>query len=183
MLISIARLAVPKLADWCAVDMLEPDGSLRRLAVEHIDPAKVELAHQLADATTVDIERASGVPNVLRRKQPELTLRLPRKCSLPQPATQNCWTLYAAGYQFRDDNSALLPVTVRWEQFHSSQQNPEAFQQCRCGPGMELARHAGLSIENALLFHETQRQNAQLEARVMSVLPNLRSLSMSLRHF
>ena len=35
-------------ADWCAVDMLEADGSVRRLAVTHTDPAKVQLAHELS---------------------------------------------------------------------------------------------------------------------------------------
>ena len=36
----VARLAVPFFADWCAVDMLENDGSLRRVAVVHADARK-----------------------------------------------------------------------------------------------------------------------------------------------
>jgi PAS domain S-box-containing protein len=43
----VARLAVPSFADWCAVDVLQPDGSVRRLAVTHTDPAKQQLAHEL----------------------------------------------------------------------------------------------------------------------------------------
>src|SRR5204862_154633 len=43
----VARLAVPAFADWCAVDMLDEAGALRRLAVAHVDPSKVELAHEL----------------------------------------------------------------------------------------------------------------------------------------
>ena len=39
----VASLAVPFFADWCAVDIQEADGSLRRLAVTHTDPAKVQL--------------------------------------------------------------------------------------------------------------------------------------------
>jgi PAS domain S-box-containing protein len=38
-LAAVARLAVPLLADWSAVDMREPDGSFRRVAVVHRDPA------------------------------------------------------------------------------------------------------------------------------------------------
>ena len=37
----VASLAVPAFADWCAVDMREADGSIRRLAVTHADPSKV----------------------------------------------------------------------------------------------------------------------------------------------
>src|SRR5215216_6446511 len=37
-LANVARLAVPTLADWCAVDVMEEDGTVERLAVEHSDP-------------------------------------------------------------------------------------------------------------------------------------------------
>ena len=33
----VAELMVPRLADWCAVDLLGEDGSLRRVAVAHVD--------------------------------------------------------------------------------------------------------------------------------------------------
>ena len=32
-LASLARLVVPRLADWCAIDLLEDDGSINQLAV------------------------------------------------------------------------------------------------------------------------------------------------------
>jgi PAS domain S-box-containing protein len=37
----MAHLAVPYLADWCAVDILEEDGSLERLTMAHQDPEKI----------------------------------------------------------------------------------------------------------------------------------------------
>src|SRR5262249_58575075 len=40
----VAQLAVPRIADWCSVHMLEPDGSLKELALAHVDPLKVEFA-------------------------------------------------------------------------------------------------------------------------------------------
>lgn len=43
----IAGLAVPDFADWCAVDMLKDGGALHRLAVMHVDPARVPLAFEL----------------------------------------------------------------------------------------------------------------------------------------
>jgi hypothetical protein len=44
---TVCRLMVPDLADWAAVDITQPDGSLVRLDVYHTDPAKVDLAHEL----------------------------------------------------------------------------------------------------------------------------------------
>ena len=49
---NLAQLVVPDLADWCAVDMLDADGTLRRLTVVHIDPSKIALAHELSSAVS-----------------------------------------------------------------------------------------------------------------------------------
>jgi len=46
---SLAALAVPTIADWCAVDMRQDDGEIARLAVMHVDPAKIELATKVRD--------------------------------------------------------------------------------------------------------------------------------------
>ena len=47
-LADVARLAVPRVADWCAVDIFV-DGTLERLALEHVDPLKLALARELRD--------------------------------------------------------------------------------------------------------------------------------------
>src|SRR5439155_1163276 len=59
---SVARLAVPLLADWCAVDLRDPDGGFRRVAVVHRDPAAEARAAVLlgpvAAPTAVGVTRA-----------------------------------------------------------------------------------------------------------------------------
>ncbi len=72
-LASVARLAVPEIADWCAVDLLDPeDNSLRRVTVAHVDPSKVTLAHELQRRYPVDMRAPTGVPQVLRTGTSEL---------------------------------------------------------------------------------------------------------------
>ncbi len=44
---NLARLVVPRFADWCAVDVLEPDGTVRHVVVAHRDPEKVEFAREV----------------------------------------------------------------------------------------------------------------------------------------
>jgi PAS domain S-box-containing protein len=68
----VARLAVPGLADWCAVDLLEENGSLKRLAVTHVDPAKVAWAHEMQERYPPDPDAPTGVHNVLRTGKSEL---------------------------------------------------------------------------------------------------------------
>jgi PAS domain S-box-containing protein len=67
----MARLAVPRLADWCVIDVTEEDGSIERLAVQHEDPQKLELAHKLQERYPPDPDLPQGVLRVVRSGQPE----------------------------------------------------------------------------------------------------------------
>jgi PAS domain S-box-containing protein len=67
----VVSLAVPRFADWCAVDMQQADGSVRRLAVTHTNSAKVELAHELFRRYPPHPSDPCGVMNVLRTGKPE----------------------------------------------------------------------------------------------------------------
>ena len=44
---TVARLAVPGIADWCVVDLIQDDGEMARVAIEHRDPSRLALAHTL----------------------------------------------------------------------------------------------------------------------------------------
>jgi PAS domain S-box-containing protein len=67
---TLARLAVPLFADWCAVDMLAEDGTLRRLATHHGDPVKVALALALVDRYPPHPRDEFGVMAVARTGEP-----------------------------------------------------------------------------------------------------------------
>jgi K+-sensing histidine kinase KdpD len=46
-LAAVARLVVPRLADYCLIDVVEEDGSIRRVTVAHADRDQDELVRQL----------------------------------------------------------------------------------------------------------------------------------------
>ena len=73
----VVGLAVPFFADWCAVDMQEADGSLRRLAVTHSDPAKLQLAHELFRRYPPRPSDPHGVMKVLRTGEPDWMAMIP----------------------------------------------------------------------------------------------------------
>jgi hypothetical protein len=50
----VAALAVPDLADWCAVDTLDDDGDLHRVAAVHRNPAKRDLLGEIWAEGPVD---------------------------------------------------------------------------------------------------------------------------------
>ncbi|MDT7550156.1 MAG: hypothetical protein QOE84_2550 [Actinomycetota bacterium] len=70
-LTSLARLVVPRLADWASIEVLE-GGELRSLAVAHVDPDKVEFARQLRERFPPRVDAATGVANVIRTGTSEL---------------------------------------------------------------------------------------------------------------
>ncbi|HEY7789556.1 MAG TPA: ATP-binding protein [Vicinamibacterales bacterium] len=76
-LAAVARLAVPQIADWCAVDIIDAEGRLQRLAVAHVDPAKVELARRLQQLYPENPEARSGVHEVLRSGEPAMMSAIP----------------------------------------------------------------------------------------------------------
>jgi PAS domain S-box-containing protein len=72
-LAQVAELAVPEIADWCTVDVLE-EGQIfgKRLAVAHVDPSKVRWARELGQRYPPDPKAPRGVANVLRTGRAEL---------------------------------------------------------------------------------------------------------------
>ena len=68
---NVARLVVPRLADWCVVHVANGDG-YRAVAVAHADPTKVAWARNLWDRYPVDPHAPFGVPQVIATGRSEL---------------------------------------------------------------------------------------------------------------
>ena len=62
---SIARLAVPEIADLCIIDLVRDGGTLVRVATEHRDAARAGLASQLHSNPPKE-DSVSGAPHVVR---------------------------------------------------------------------------------------------------------------------
>ena len=62
----VAQLAVPQIADWCGVDLLNDRDEIERVAVHHADPAKLALAEQLDRGYRPALDEPAGVPEVIR---------------------------------------------------------------------------------------------------------------------
>ena len=68
----VVGLAVPYLADWCAVDVVEDGGALRRLAIAHADTTKAEWALALEERYPTSTNAAIGAPAVVRTGEPSV---------------------------------------------------------------------------------------------------------------
>ena len=67
----IASLVVPSIGDWAVVHVIDPDGSIRRMAVTHADPAQAALAADGGDEPPRE-DAPAGPGKVIRTGEPEL---------------------------------------------------------------------------------------------------------------
>ncbi len=73
----VAALAVPRFADWCGVDVREADGSVRRVALTHVDPAQVRLVRGLDSAFPSGAPETRGIKRVIRTGEAEWAASIP----------------------------------------------------------------------------------------------------------
>jgi PAS domain S-box-containing protein len=167
-LATVAKMAIPHIADWVRVDMLD-DGRLRTLAVEHTDPAKVEFALELAKRYPEDPDTTYGPPHVLRTGVSELMPEISEE-SLAELAVDDLHLslvreLGLSGYM-------CVPLTAR-ERTLGVITFAAADSQRRYGPDdlalvEELARRAAAAVDNARLYREVE-ERAQA-ARVLATV-------------
>ena len=166
-LAQVAKLAVRTLADWCAVAILQDD-KLTALAVEHVDPAKVAWAWELQERYPPDPAATVGAPNVARTGVSELFaeitdemlvagardaehLRLARELNL------NSALIVALAARGRVLGTITLIRAGGGRQFGESDLTVAE----------DLGRRAGLAIDNALLYRQTQDVALQLQRAVL----------------
>jgi PAS domain S-box-containing protein len=74
---TVARLTVPAMADWCAIDLAAPDGTLRRIALAHSDPAIEAEAWELHRRSPPQPSDPDGPYAILRTGRSTLIPSLP----------------------------------------------------------------------------------------------------------
>ncbi len=150
---SVARLAVPSLAELCVVDMAEDDGQIHRLAAAVADPAKEPLAQRLRERYPIDPAHPRGVPNVLRTGRSTLHALLSDE-RLRAVARDDEHLAILRALDFA--STMLVPLTVR-----GATLGVITFVRGRAGPpygqsdlrlAEDLAARCALAIENTRLF-------------------------------
>ncbi|MBV9789807.1 MAG: GAF domain-containing sensor histidine kinase [Chloroflexi bacterium] len=64
---SIAHMTIPSLADWCVIDLLQDDGTVKVTAVAHVDPAQEWLAYEVRERYTPNQNQQHTIWRVLQR--------------------------------------------------------------------------------------------------------------------
>jgi PAS domain S-box-containing protein len=155
----LADLVVPRIADWCGIELVDDDGTLRNVAVAHVDPTRIELADELRQRYPIDPDAETGVPQVIRTGRSELYteitdemlvaaarddehLRIMRELGLLSAMTV---PLRARGRSIGAVSFVAAESGLRYDEHDLELAE-------------DLARRAALAIDNSMLFrreHET----------------------------
>ena len=155
----VAQLAVPRLADWCAIDMVMPNGEIQRLAVAHEDPEKVRWAYELQERYPPDPDDPHGVAQVIRSGQPEFFPDLPEE--LLEELIGDDDELRRIVDELGLRASICVPLSARGRTLGAltliaAEKHP-VFDQADFELAVELARRAGIAVDNSRLFQEAEK--------------------------
>ncbi len=165
-LASVARLAVPHLADWCAVHILTDDGTIHQLALSHVDPAKVTFAQELQRRYLEDPSVPYSVSNVIRTGKPELA---------PPFASEPTAPVHDAGAvtlppDLPLESLMVVPLIAPGEILGAitfvTAESGRRYGPADLALAQDLAHRAALAVDNARLYHRAQSLNEELDQRV-----------------
>ncbi|MFN8636238.1 MAG: ATP-binding protein [Chloroflexota bacterium] len=154
----VARLAIPALGDWCTVYMLSEDSQIRRVAVAYTDGEKAELAQALRRYPPSPVSPRSSVAEAMRTRTSILTPSIPDTyvSNIAQDAEH---LEIMRRLDFRC--SMTVPLEARGDvlgalAFFSSDPD-RRYDAADLALAEDLARRAGLAVDNARLYRESQR--------------------------
>jgi PAS domain S-box-containing protein len=172
----VATLAVPFFADWCGVDIAEPDGSLRRLAVAHVDPAKVNLAHELAWRYPPDPGEEGGAYHVLRTGRAEFMEDIPDHLLVRGARDEEHLRLLR---ELGLKSYMCVPVRARGQMLgvlsFVMAESGRRYNEKDLGVAEDLAFRAAVAVENARLYHELREADRRKNEFLATLAHELRN--------
>ncbi len=160
-LTSVAQLAVPSLADWCIVDVVENNSAVfSNSVIAASDPTKEVLVRELQQRYPVPIDADYGPPKVLRTGEPELVTNILESSLQKSASNEEHLSLLQ---QLQIKSYMVVPLLVRQRTLgtivFASAQPGRHYINVDLEMAEELAQRAAFAIENAQLFQEAQEAN------------------------
>ncbi|MGJ5629400.1 PAS domain S-box protein [Nostoc sp. CALU 1950] len=151
----IAKISVPQLADWCSVDILNDDGSIRRLPIAHADPSKAELARKLQEYVKNYNGVSALITRVMQTGQSELISEI--SDSLLVASTQNQEHLELVR-QLGIKSVMIVPLITQGQvlgtiTFVTAESN-RRYDRSDLTLATDITHRAALAVENARLYRD-----------------------------
>lgn len=168
---SIAKLAVPEIADWCTIEILDDEGKLQTVEVAHKDPKKVAWAKEIqAQQGERDLNEPTGVSKVLRTGEyeyyPVITDELLVASARDKKQLK---MLREVGFT----SIIIVPIVVGERSVGTislvSSEQKRHYTHSDLDMALELAARASMAMSNASLYNDARKELAarrELEERL-----------------
>jgi PAS domain S-box-containing protein len=183
-LANVANIAIPEIADWCAVSILDDAGRMREVATAHVDPAQREVARELSERYPPDPEAPTGTLAVARSGETLFIREITDEmlvAGLPDP--DHLALVRRLGLR----SVIIAPMTAGGRTSGTltlaSAESGRLFEPADVQLAEELARRAGVAIENSRLYTERTRIAHTLQARLLPErLPEIPGVVLAARY-
>ena len=181
---NVARIVVPEIVDWCAIHVVDEGGEVKLVAVSHSDPAKEALAWELDARYPTDPEDGTGAAAVIRNGKTELTTGVTEEM-LAAAAVDAEHLEIIRGLGIRE--AIVAPLRARGRILGAvtfvAAESGRSFTRDDVDLVEELARRAGLSVDNARLYTERSAIAHTLQAELLPArLPEIPGMSVAVRY-
>jgi serine phosphatase RsbU (regulator of sigma subunit) len=179
----LAELAVTRVADWCAVDLLEGE-SIENVVVAHQDPERVVLATELRRRYPPDPRARTGLANVLRTGRSEVYSELSDEMLVEAAKDEEHLELMRA----LDLRAAMVvPLRARGRTLGGltfvSSSPDRAYTEDDLAFAEDLARRAALALDNARHYrHEREVAISLQESLLPQSIPDLPGAEVATRY-
>ena len=180
---SVARLAVPAIADYCFIDVLEEDGTVRRAEVAHADPSQQVLLQDLAQRFPPNLELPGGpVARALMTGTPQLMSNLSDADLRGLAENAEHLRMLRA---LEPGSFISVPLIARGRTLGALTFATAASVR-RYGPpdvelAQELANQAAMAVDNALLLEQAQQSEREARALYQAALALAGDLGLTTR--
>ena len=162
---TVARLLVPALADWCAIDLGSAEGTLRRTAIAHVDPAMESRAWELYRRFPPRPEDPQGVYDVFRTGRSLLVPSTTAETYAAGARDPGCLDLLR---QLGPVSCVGVPLTAHGEVFGVlsllMSGSGRHYGEAELKIAEELGRRAGVAVDNARRHHSAVESLNMLDA-------------------
>jgi PAS domain S-box-containing protein len=181
----IARLAVPRLADWCAVQLASDEqGGFRNVAVAHVDPEKVRWARALEDRYPPDADAPTGAPAVIRSGRSELYPEIDEELLKAGAKDEEHLEIIRA---LRINSAMVVPMRARDRTLGAMTfifaESGRQYSTHELELAEELGRRAGLALDHARLYDREHRTAETLQRALLPpTLPQIDGHELAARY-
>jgi signal transduction histidine kinase len=167
---TVAEMAVPHIADWCAVEIVNASGTLEQLALVHVDPARVTYAREFARKYPPDPASPTGTHAVIRTGESYLLPRLTDEM-IAQGGRSDAHRADIRALQIT--SYMIVPLRTRQGTVGAltfvSAESGRCFSEADLRFAEIVADRAAVSIENARAYDEARKAN-QLKDEFLATL-------------